>query len=179
MLYGGNKEIGVVKHRSGEVYVKHEAIQEVAHVGDIIGPDDKLISKDDNKINYMVSKGRLFGPDPKGTLMIERAPKQIALHQGSTVYENDIIITKKGGSVGILFSDDSVLSLGEDSIIVLDRYIFQPKQERYEFILDFKKGTASYESGKIGKKDPAAFRFNVPEGTIAIRGTKFCVKVGN
>jgi hypothetical protein len=177
LLFSANKEVAVVKHCTGDVYVKHEGLEEVAHIGDMVGPHDELISRDDNKVQYMLSKGRLFGPDPKGTLMIKRAAKQEVLYLGDIIYENDIIITKKASSVGLLFKDDSVLSLGSESMIVVDKYIYQPKKDEYNFTLNFKQGTAVYESGTIGKKDPNAFKFNVPEGTIAIRGTKFCVKV--
>lgn len=170
------QEIGVVKSLEGWVYVKHQTSQEVLHIGESVGPDDILISYEPSKVDYMISKGKLIGPDPKGSLMIKRAAHNVLLKAGDKLYENDIITTKKESSMGILFRDDSVLSIGSESIIVLDKFVFKPSEDDYALNLDFKKGTAAYESGKIGKKNPDGFKFNVPEGTIAVRGTKFCVK---
>jgi hypothetical protein len=173
-----DQAIGRVKNVEGWVYVKHQTSKEVLNIGDSVGPDDVLISHEPEKVDYMISKGKLIGPDPKGSLMIKRAARNVLLKVGDKLYENDIITTKKASSMGILFKDDSVLSIGSESMIVLDKFVFKPAEDDYALNLDFKKGSAAYESGEIGKKKPDAFKFNVPEGTIAVRGTKFCVKTG-
>ncbi len=177
LLYGVDAEIAIVKSLNGTVLVKHKPKRQEMRIGDTVDEGDTLMRRSSDKVSYMFHHGKLIAPDPKGELLIERVSKPLPLHVGDALYEDDVVITKKESSVGILFEDDALLSLGSGSMIRLDKYLFGAKKGDNAFVLDFQKGTAAFESGKIGKKDPEAFEFKVPEGTIAIRGTKFCVKV--
>lgn len=101
----------------------------------------------------------------------------IEIKNGTWLDEQMIILTKGNSEATLIFKDDSVLVLGENSILLLKKYIFKPKNKIYDFQLKLSKGTASFESGDIGKVAPQKFIFQTPESTVAIRGTKFIVKV--
>lgn len=113
----------------------------------------------------------------EGEVNIQRDTKTMMLKVGDNIKQQDVIMTEGNGSVGILFHDGTALSLGENSIISIEKYIFKPAEKKYDFKLDMKKGLASFESGKIGKIAPKAVKFKVPDGIIGIRGTKFFVEV--
>ncbi len=109
-----------------------------------------------------------------------RAKTQQSTHQlvlGERLSEQMIIITKANSSLKIIFNDNSTLVLGENSLLNLKTFVFKPMSQEYEFKLFLQKGSLSFESGKIGELSPESFELKIPEGIVAIRGTKFLVMV--
>ena len=110
-------------------------------------------------------------------LLSSAAAKEIAIHTGDRLYQNDIIRTGANSSVGIIFEDNTILSLGPKSEIVIDEYVFAPEKGKLSMFISMLKGTASYLSGIIGRQSPESVKFQTPDATIGIRGTQFLVKV--
>lgn len=113
----------------------------------------------------------------EGKVVVLKDGSEIKLKLGDELEESMTIKTKDKSGVSILFHDDSFLALGANSSLSLSKYIFDQKAANYDFELFLEKGSASFESGKIGKVAPQNFQFKTPEGTVAIRGTKFFIKV--
>lgn len=113
----------------------------------------------------------------KGAASIQRGNTTLPAAAGVSVYGGDTIRTGKGGSVGIVMSDDATLSLGPDSEIVLKDYLFNPKEGKFAFVARMAKGTLAYLSGIISRLDPGAIRMEIPEATIAVRGTRLLIAV--
>ncbi len=113
----------------------------------------------------------------KGTVEIKRMYNILPAKVGDLLNEGDIIITKEDSSVGIVFDDDTRLSLGAKSYIAIEKYIFDPENKKYKFDLNMTKGKAIFESGKFGTLAPKKVKFKVPDGIIGIRGTKFYVDI--
>ncbi len=109
----------------------------------------------------------------KGDVQLKRNYQLSPLHVGDTLHEDDIIITGKNSSVGIIFKDGTRLSLGAKSYIVIEKYLFQPKNKKFAFDLNMTRGKVLFESGDFGKVAPKAVKFKVPKGIIGIDGTKF------
>jgi hypothetical protein len=112
-----------------------------------------------------------------GEVFAKRDNAMLALKAGNQLQVGDTLITKSSSSVGVIFHDGTVLSLGENSILSIDEFLFKPIEKEFKFDIDMRKGLASFESGKIGKLSPQSVKFRVPEGTVGIRGTKFYVEV--
>ena len=113
----------------------------------------------------------------KGDVKVKRAGTTYPLKPGSRLQNGDVIITGGAGRVGVIFHDGSVLALKENSFLRIKDFTFKPIEQQFNFDLFLKKGTALFESGKIGKLSPEDFKFEIPKGTIGIRGTKFLVEV--
>ena len=113
----------------------------------------------------------------KGDVVVIRSGKQSPLSIGDKLFQNDTIRTGTASSVGIIFKDNTILSLGPDSEILIDKYVFAPEKGFFSMIARMAKGTASYLSGIIGKQSPESVKFQTPDATIGIRGTHFLVKV--
>ncbi len=94
-----------------------------------------------------------------------------------TVKVGDSIITKAESSIGIVFKDDSVVSLGPDSEMIVRDFRFDPATDNLSFIAKVLKGTFSYLSGKITKLAPQKVKIETPDATLGIRGTKLLVEV--
>jgi hypothetical protein len=112
--------------------------------------------------------GSVTAKDEKGSMLVTK---------GQWLSEKMILSTQNESSVTLIFKDNSLVSLGSNSILVLEKYLFEPALKEYEFKLSLQAGTASFESGKIGELSPESFSFQTPEATVGIRGTKFIVKV--
>jgi hypothetical protein len=112
-----------------------------------------------------------------GKVEVKRAKKLMLLKKGSRLKNGDIILTKSKSSIGIIFDDGSRLSLGEKAIFVINKFVVKPSKKKYNVDLHLKKGKAVFSSGKVGKLAPKSVKFRIPEGIIAIRGTKFAVEV--
>ena len=115
----------------------------------------------------------------RGTVFVVRGDRTQTLRVGDPVFQNDLMQTGAAGAVGIIFEDNTILSLGPKSRLAIDGYSFVPEQGKLSLLLRLLRGTASYLSGIIGKQAPEAVKFQTPDATIGIRGTKFLVKVGS
>ena len=113
----------------------------------------------------------------KGSVIVIRGDDHQSVDIGFQIFQNDLIRTGIDGAVGVIFIDNTVLSLGSGTELVMDEYVFVPQISKLSMILRMIKGTASYLSGIIGKQSPESVKFKTPEATIGIRGTKFLVKV--
>jgi hypothetical protein len=113
----------------------------------------------------------------KGDVVVIRGGKAIPINIGDKLYQKDIIRTGAGSSVGIIFEDNTILSLGPKSEIAIDEYVFAPEKGMLSMITRMVKGTVSYISGIIGRQAPESVKFQTPDATIGIRGTQFLVKV--
>ncbi|HVY07147.1 MAG TPA: FecR family protein [Burkholderiales bacterium] len=113
----------------------------------------------------------------KGEVMIERGGKMLAAPVGTVVEVEDTVRTGVDGSVGITFHDNSLLSAGPNSELVVEKFIFDSTTHQGEFDTRLKKGTLAVVSGKIVKQSPEAMRIKTPAAIMGVRGTEFIVKV--
>ncbi len=95
------------------------------------------------------------------------------------IMHKDMIRTGVDGSIGFILKDDTVISMGPGSEIVIDEFSFDPADKNMSFVARMLHGTASYLSGQIGKLSPESVRFETPVATIGMRGTHFLVKAGD
>jgi len=113
----------------------------------------------------------------KADVQVKRGYTIHPVKVGFLLNEDDILITGKNSSVGIIFTDGTRLSLGAKSYIVIEKYIYEPEKNNFAFDLNMTKGKAMFESGKFGIMAPKKVKFKVPDGIIGIDGTKFYVDV--
>jgi hypothetical protein len=113
----------------------------------------------------------------KGHAYIERGTERIAVRAGMPVQQSDQVVTGADGTVGITFSDNSLLSIGPDSRLAIDRYVFDTTTHAGQFDSTLSKGTVAVVSGKIVKQSPEAMKIRTPSSIMGVRGTEFIVKV--
>jgi hypothetical protein len=77
----------------------------------------------------------------------------------------------------VILKDDSLLSLGPNSEVVVDQFLFTPAEGKLALVTRMVKGTAVFFSGVIAKLSPQSVRIETPNATIGVRGTRFLVKV--
>jgi hypothetical protein len=112
-----------------------------------------------------------------GTVHLERAGKKLPVKVGMPVQQSDTVVTGADGSAGITFTDNSLLSVGPNSVLAIDKYSFDTTTHVGQFDTNLKKGTLAVISGKIVKQSPEAMRVRTPSSIMGVRGTEFVVKV--
>jgi len=102
---------------------------------------------------------------------VGQAGTERILELKSPIYANDTIRTSSGAKLQIIFNDDSLFSQGENTEVVIDRYVFNPsKKEENNFLLRILKGVARIVTGKITELNPDRFEVKTGRSTIGIRG---------
>ena len=96
---------------------------------------------------------------------------------GTQVKVGNVLKTGKQGSMGVTFQDETLISLGPDTEITVDEYLFAPGKGELKLSASIAKGSLNYVSGIIAKLKPQAVNLKTPTGTIGVRGTHFVAKV--
>ena len=115
----------------------------------------------------------------KGGAVIVRAGQEIAAAPGTALQQADRVVTKADGAVGITFKDNSLLSLGPDSMLDISHFSFEAAGQPDGLEATLHRGTLSAVSGKIVARTPEAMRIRTPTTVLGVRGTEFFVKVTN
>ena len=113
----------------------------------------------------------------KGAVHVERDGKRLPASVGMPIHQSDALVTGTDGSVGVTFSDNSLLSTGPNSVLVVDRYNFNSTTHTGRFDASLKKGTLAVVSGKMVKQSPDAMKIRTPAAIMGVRGTEFVVQV--
>ncbi|HET9736414.1 MAG TPA: FecR domain-containing protein [Burkholderiales bacterium] len=113
----------------------------------------------------------------KGTVHVERDGKRLPANVGMPIRQADTLVTGTDGAVGVTFTDNSLLSTGPNSVLVVDRYNFDSTTHAGRFDASLKKGTLAVVSGKMVKQSPEAMKVRTPAAIMGVRGTEFVVQV--
>ena len=95
------------------------------------------------------------------------------LKTGDKIYLNETILAGAGSGTQILLLDQSTFTIGEDSEVVMDTFIYDPATNDGKIVASVKQGSLKVISGLISKKNPDSLTVEVPEGTLGSRGTEF------
>ena len=112
-----------------------------------------------------------------GPAFILRGTDSIPAKAGELVYAADGIRTGDAGSVGITLRDDTRLSLGPNSEVRLERYVYAPGSGGFGMVLKFVRGMATYVSGRIARIAPDSIRLETPAAIVGVRGTSVAIRV--
>jgi hypothetical protein len=113
----------------------------------------------------------------KGEVAVEREGRGFPATVGTRVQAADTIRTGADGSAGITMEDDSLLSVGPNSVLSLDRYAFDATTRQGQFDASLQKGSLAVISGRIAKQTPDAMKVRTPTSILGVRGTEFVVSV--
>ena len=95
------------------------------------------------------------------------------LKTGDKIYLNETILAGADSGTQILLLDQSTFTIGSDSEVVMDTFIYDQDTNDGKIIAEVKQGSLKVISGLISKKNPDSLTVKVPEGTLGSRGTEF------
>jgi hypothetical protein len=117
--------------------------------------------------------GVVITAEGEGALVMRAAEGQAyPAKADDAVYLNDVLHTGPDGRMAILLIDDSQFTLGENSRLKIDEYVYDDENNtnnkaRYSVM----QGVFLYVSGMVAKKDVPDVKITTPYGGIGIRGT--------
>lgn len=111
-----------------------------------------------------------------GDAYIVRRDQRVDLAEGVDVFLDDEAFTGTDGALGVTLADSTTLSLGPDSALVLDDFVYDPAGQELGMEVNLLQGTLAYVSGAIASLSPESVRLTTPTATIGIRGTKILIK---
>jgi hypothetical protein len=115
--------------------------------------------------------------EQKGIASITRNKASVEVKKSTSVDSMDLVQTGNG-VVGIKFEDDTQVRVTENSKLVIDDFVYDPKKKGAgKLALKVAMGTVRYASGNIAHENNKNVAVNTPTATIAVRGTAFTMTV--
>lgn len=111
-----------------------------------------------------------------GEVSVLRQQQRLAPVAGTTLNMADHVVTGAQASAAIVFRDGTLLTVGPNADVLIRDYVFRPKDNAFAFSLYLARGSAIYESGKIGKLSPESVKVETPKATVGVRGTRFLIE---
>jgi hypothetical protein len=105
----------------------------------------------------------------RGKAAIERKAGRVDARVAAALMESDNIVTRDKSRIKMLFRDDSILTLGANSKLIIKKYLSSPDPKRAESIYELADGRLRSVVGSSG------FRVTTPTAFAAARGTIFTV----
>lgn len=115
--------------------------------------------------------GMAAAVNPDAYSSLSGAPEK-QLRIGKSIFYNERISTDASGVVQVLLVDGSTFTVGANSDLVIDRFVYDPRKKSGEVVATFSKGAMCFIGGKISK-NPEGVTVNTPSGSLAIRGGMF------
>ena len=98
---------------------------------------------------------------------------------GRPVYALDHVTTAADGKLQILLLDETTFTLGPNSDMVLDEFVYDPASGAGKVSANMAKGVFRFVTGKVARRNPGDMKVKMPVGTIGIRGTMVAGQVGS
>jgi hypothetical protein len=109
---------------------------------------------------------------------IKRGSAAIKLQKKTDVESMDSVNTGSKAQVDITFVDNTKVKITENSRLVLDDFVYDPKNsDAGKLGMKVALGTVRYTSGQIAKNNAQNVNIRTPTATIAVRGTDFAMTV--
>ncbi|OJX77396.1 FecR family protein [Magnetospirillum sp. 64-120] len=114
-----------------------------------------------------------------GEARLLRAGQVQALREGANLETGDRISTGAQSALGLTLRDDTTVSLGANSELVVDEMLFEPAANKLGLGLSMNKGTFALTTGQIAKLAPNSLKIATPAMSIGIRGTTILVEAAD
>ncbi len=121
---------------------------------------------------YAVAIAKVIAIQPG--VVLERNGQTQNLALKDSLHVHDIVRTNTTGKVQLIFNDDSVVTIGVNSVFSMSDY---SNAQRKSFDATLNKGFARFVTGVIVKNNPSAFKVRTPQATAGIRGTTLAVEI--
>jgi hypothetical protein len=115
--------------------------------------------------------GAIAAAEP--TADIGRDGEWIAAAPGAVVRLGDTLRTTSGGRLRVVFRDDSVITLAEDTELAIDEQVYQPAEGTLRSALRLLHGKMRALVGDEYARGGSAFEVRTIVGTSGVRGTDF------
>ena len=107
----------------------------------------------------------------EGRTWNERSNKTENIDIGYDVLMDDFFQTGEDGQIGIIFEDDTSVTVIENSELLIDDFVYDPASNTGELAFNVTVGSFRYVSGAVAANNAGAVKITTPSATITVRGT--------
>jgi hypothetical protein len=90
---------------------------------------------------------------------------------GEAILLQDAIKSGQRSGMQILLLDETIFTIGPESELVIDEFVYDPKTSAGKLTAEITKGVFRFVSGKIAHEKPDDMKLKLPSGTLGVRGT--------
>lgn len=109
----------------------------------------------------------------EGKATILRNGQTLGVNMGDKIENKDVISTQVNSKIKITFIDNTIVTIGKESSLNIEEYIFNTSTKEAKTELNVLKGAFHTITGEIGKVNPDKFKLKTKSASIGIRGTEF------
>jgi hypothetical protein len=102
------------------------------------------------------------------------SPRRLVI--GQDVIFNEHITTAQTGQTQLLFVDESSMTVGPNSDLTIDQFVYDPKSGTGKLAMSATRGLLRYVGGKLSKHEDAV-TLRTTTATLAVRGGVFIVQI--
>jgi hypothetical protein len=113
----------------------------------------------------------------EGAVFIVRQNASVPAQAGQPLYQSDTVRTGADGRMGVTLKDETRVSLGPNTEVRIDQFLYSPGQGSLRLVLNIARGLVAYVSGRIAKLSPDAVRLETPSAILGVRGTRMVIRV--
>ena len=111
----------------------------------------------------------------QGGVTLQRDGQTLPLAPGTAVQVGDRLVTGPDGAVGLTMADDTLLTAGPGSTLVISEFRFNSTTNEGSLLATLLKGTLNMVTGLIAKQTPQAVNVQTRNAVMGVRGTDFIV----
>lgn len=90
---------------------------------------------------------------------------------GDEIFLGDRIVTGPAGGLQIMLLDGTTFSVGPNSSMVIDEFVYNPATGTGKLTASVARGTLRLISGRLARQDGDAIKIKLPVATVGVRGT--------
>ena len=113
-----------------------------------------------------------------GDATVIRAGQEQPAVLGLGLSSGDSLKTGANGRVGVTLKDDTRLSLGPNTELVLATFAYAPTDGQLGLLMRVVHGVVAYVSGRIAKLSPESIKIETPTSILGVRGTHLLISIG-
>jgi hypothetical protein len=115
----------------------------------------------------------------EGRVEVERGGDRLPAAPGFRIAEKDVVHTGPEATAGLTFTDNSLIALGPSSSFAVAGYSFNPTTNEGAFRSRLERGSLSARSGRLAKRGRDQMLVETPHTVLAVRGTRFLMRVAD
>ncbi len=111
----------------------------------------------------------------EGTAEVGRGGAWASAAVGAAIHQGDQLRTGKPGRLRIVFQDDSVLSVADESLVVVDEQVFDPGSNKARAYFDLLQGKLNALVSDYYGRPGSDYAVKTATAVAGVRGTEFSV----
>ncbi len=113
-----------------------------------------------------------------GSVLLDRGGQVLTPQPGMSLLQGDRLRTGADGHAGVTLSDDSLLTAGPNSSLLISSFAFDSTTHDGQLQAKLGRGSLHVVSGLIAKKAPDKVNFQARSVVLGVRGTEFIIDIG-